>query len=359
MPTNTNTTATAASLLPTLAALVIIIGGMKIAAPLLVPLLLALFIAILIAFPYEWLHRKGAPRPLALCLVLLVFTVIVTLLVSLLSTSIQEFSTRFPLYQDRIREMTTAILSALPVNLPITNATPPDQLVTDYFDPSVAITLAAAVFTGMQSLLANGFLIMIMVIFLLLEAPTLPAKWLAAHRDTAKAKKSWQRLSTAAKNVNHYMALKTATSLLTGVLIAFLLWLIGVDYPLLWGVMAFLLNYIPNIGSIIAAVPVVLLALVQMGIASAAITAFAYLVVNTLIGNFIEPRIMGKGLGLSTLVVFTSLILWGWVLGVVGMLLSVPLTLAMKIALDSHQNTRWMATMLGPPIADPPAKPEK
>ncbi|MGR3914871.1 MAG: AI-2E family transporter [Gammaproteobacteria bacterium] len=330
-------------ILASLAALVIVVGGMKIAAPLLVPLLLALFIAILIASPYAWLQRKGVPRALALLGVLMVFCGVVFLLGSLVGSSAAEFSERFPYYQRRLREMTTGLLGWLDYGgLDVSGS-----LLAEYFDPGKVMGLAAAVFSGMQNLLANSFLILITVVFILLEAPTIPDKWRAARRD---ADRSLGRFRDAARNVNRYMAIKTATSLLTGALIALALWVIGVDYPLLWGVSAFLLNFIPNIGSIIAAVPVVLLALVQLGPGAGAMTALAYLAVNAGIGGFAEPRMMGKGLGLSTLVVFISLILWGWVLGAVGMLLSVPLTLAMKIALDSNQDTRWMAIMLGPRI---------
>lgn len=332
--------------LTSLAAFVIVVGGMKIAAPLLVPLLLALFIAILIASPYAWLQDKGVPRALALLGVLLVFFGAVFLVSSLIGSSAEEFSARFPLYQERLREMTSGLSGWLSRG----GISVAGGQIGDYFDPGKVMDLAAAVFSGMQRLLANGFLIMITVIFILLEAPTIPDKWRAARGNTDDANRSLNRFRDAAHNVNRYMAIKTLTSLLTGALIALLLWLIGVDYPLLWGVMAFLLNFIPNIGSVIAAIPVVLLALVQLGIGACAMTALAYLLVNTVVGSILEPRLMGKGLGLSTLVVFISLILWGWVLGAVGMLLSVPLTIAMRIALDSNQDTRWMAIMLGPRV---------
>ena len=335
-------------ILASLAAFVIVVGGMKIAAPLLVPLLLSLFIAILIASPYAWLQDKGVPRWLALLAVLSVFFGAVFLVGSLIGSSAQEFSARFPVYQERLREMTAGLLGWLGQR----NINIAGSPVAEYFDPGKVMGLAASVFSGMQSLLANGFLIIIMVIFILMEAPNIPGKWRAAHAHAGdgNAEKSLARFRDAARNVNRYMAIKTSTSLLTGALVALLLWFIGVDYPLLWGVMAFLLNFIPNIGSVIAAIPVVLLALVQLGVGASTVTALAYLVVNMAVGSFIEPRMMGKGLGLSTLVVFVSLILWGWVLGVVGMLLSVPLTIAMKIALDSNQNTRWMAIMLGPRV---------
>jgi len=346
-----------AGILTSLAAFVIVVGGMKIAAPLLVPLLLALFIAIIVASPYAWLQDRGVPRWLALLAVLTVFCGAVFLVGSLIGSSAQEFSARFPVYQERLREITAGLLGWLGQR----NLSVADSPFADYFDPGKVMGLAASVFSGMQSLLANGFLIIIMVIFILMEAPNIPGKWRAAHAGAGagagdgdgagdNAEQSLARFRDAARNVNRYMAIKTSTSLITGALIALLLWLIGVDYPLLWGVMAFLLNFIPNIGSVIAAIPVVLLALVQLGVGASALTALAYLTVNLTIGSIVEPRMMGKGLGLSTLVVFVSLIMWGWVLGVVGMLLSVPLTIAMKIALDGNQNTRWMAIMLGPRV---------
>jgi predicted PurR-regulated permease PerM len=122
---------------------------------------------------------------------------------------------------------------------------------------------------------------------------------------------------------------------------------VGVDYPLLWGVLAFLLNFVPNIGSLLAAIPALLLALIQLGISGTLWALLGYVVINNVIGAVIEPRFMGRGLGLSTLVVFLSLVFWGWVLGPVGMFLSVPLTMMVKIGLDSNEQTRWIAVLLG------------
>jgi predicted PurR-regulated permease PerM len=129
--------------------------------------------------------------------------------------------------------------------------------------------------------------------------------------------------------------------------------IIGVDFPILWGLLAFLLNYIPSIGSIIAAIPAVLLALIQLGIGEALFAGLGYLVVNFVMGNIIEPRFMGSSLGISTLVVFLSLVFWGWVFGPIGMLLSVPLTMSIKIALDSKENTLWLSTLLSSGIPSP------
>jgi predicted PurR-regulated permease PerM len=123
--------------------------------------------------------------------------------------------------------------------------------------------------------------------------------------------------------------------------------IIGVDYPILWGLLAFLLNFIPTFGSILAAVPPVLLAVVQLGVGEAFFIAIFYVLVNVIVGSVLEPRFMGKGLDLSSLVVFLSLVFWGWILGPVGMLLSVPLTIMVKIALENSEDTRWIGVMLG------------
>ena len=124
--------------------------------------------------------------------------------------------------------------------------------------------------------------------------------------------------------------------------------MLGWDYPVLRGLLAFLLNYVPNIGSIIAAVPAVLSAAVQLGSGAALQSAAAYLVANVLVGSIVEPRFMGRGLGLSALVVFLSLVFWGWVLGPVDMFLSVPLTMMINVALDSRPGTHWITVLLGP-----------
>ena len=143
-----------------------------------------------------------------------------------------------------------------------------------------------------------------------------------------------------------YLGVKTAMSLLTAICIWLLLTIVGVQYAVLWAVLSFLLNYIPNIGSILAAIPIVLQALLLNGFTEGIIVLVSLVVINVLIGNVIEPKIMGKRLGLSILVVFLSLLFWGWLLGTVGMLLSVPLTMALKMGLESNPTTRRYAILL-------------
>ena len=214
----------------------------------------------------------------------------------------------------------------------------------DIFNPSSALAVAGNTLGAFGNLMTNSFLILITVIFILNEEIHFSSKLRNAVPGGQKTAAAPNRFT---QSVNKYMAMKTLVSLMTGLIVMISLWLIGIDYPVLWGLLAFLLNFIPNFGSILAAIPPVLLAVVQLGVPYAVVTAVVFLVVNVVIGNFIEPRIMGKGLNLSSLIVFLSLIFWGWVLGPVGMLLSVPLTMTVKIALESFEETRWVGVMLG------------
>lgn len=322
------------------ACFVIVVAGMRAASDILVPLILSAFIATVSAPPLFWLKRKGVPTPLAIFIVIAVIIFIGLGVGALVGTSIEKFVHDLPLYQENLRELLGSSLEWFNViGIDIGGGG-----VMEAFDPGDAMKLVSGLLTGLSNALTNGFLISFTVIFILLEASTFPTKLRSA---LAEPERSIPYFEKFVNNVQRYMAIKTWMSLLTAGIIIVWLFIIGVDYPILWGLLAFLLNYVPNIGSIIAAVPTVLLALLQLGPGAALLTALGYLAVNMVVGNLLEPKVMGKGLGLSTLVVFLSLVFWGWVFGSIGMLLSVPLTMTIKIALDSGEETRWMSILLG------------
>jgi predicted PurR-regulated permease PerM len=223
------------------------------------------------------------------------------------------------------------------------------ELVMGQFDPAMVIRLVVSTAGSIGQLLSNGILILLTVVFILLEASSLPGKVARAFgSDLAhQSTEARARFQVVIDSVRTYIALKTAISILTGLLIAVWLWFLGVPYAGLWGLFAFLLNYIPNIGSIIAAIPALLIAWLDLGWLPALACGAGFLAVNLVIGNFIEPRVMGRGLGLSPLIVFCSMVFWGWVLGPVGMLASVPLTMAVRVALEGFDDTRWLGILLG------------
>jgi predicted PurR-regulated permease PerM len=254
-------------------------------------------------------------------------------------TSLNDFLSALPVYQERLSEKSAAMLLRLrSLGLEVS-----DQGLIGYFDPANAFDIVAKALTRLSGLLTNIFMILLTVVFILFEASAFPRKLYSALNNPEE---SFDRFSKFRESVNRYLALKTLFSALTGIAIWIWLTVLGVDYSLLWGLVAFLLNYVPNIGSIIAAIPAVLLAMIQLGTSSALLTCLGYVLVNVVIGSVIEPKFMGRGLGLSSLVVFISLVFWGWVLGPVGMVLSVPLTMIVKIALESNEDTRWIAIVL-------------
>ncbi len=323
------------------AAFVIVVAGMKSAESILVPFLLSMFIAIIAAPPMFWLKDRGLPTGLALLVVLACIVVVVTLIAILVGTSINDFTKDLPVYQQRIKEDFSDLIHVLDRF----GVTLPDEILLDSLDPGAIMGLAASLLTSLSGLLTNAFFILLTATFILLEASSFPTK-LRSLFD--KPESSISQFSKLTENIKRYLAMKSIVSLLTGIIITGWLAIIGVEYPILWGLLAFLFNYVPNIGSIIAAVPAIMIAFVQSGIGLATSALIGYLVVNIVVGNMIEPKVMGRSLGLSTLVVFLSLVFWGWVLGPVGMLLSVPLTMVVKIALESYDQTHWIAVLMGP-----------
>ncbi len=322
-----------------MAAVVVVLAGIKAAAVIVEPFLLSIFIAIIFAPFFGWLNAKGLPSGLSLSIVVVSLLFVITLVGMLIGSSVQDFNTNLPTYESRLNEQ----FAALSTMLEGYGLSLPNQELGTMFDAQRIMHFAAGGLKSLGSILTNGFVILLTVVFMLLESTQLAEKIDEAdgEKDTIK------HLDVIIDKIKHYMVLKTLVSMMTGALIWLMLMLFGVDYAVLWGVLAFFLNYIPNIGSLIAAVPAVLLAIVQLGFLSAIEITVGYIIINTIVGSVIEPKIMGKGLGLSTLVVFLSLIFWGWLLGPVGMLLSIPLTIMAKIAFDAQPNTRWIAIMLG------------
>jgi len=324
------------------AAFVVVVAGMQAAASLLVPFLLAAFIAIICLPPLNWLTARGIPSGVAVLVIALVIVLTGLLIGAFVGSSIADFSHNLPSYQERLKALTGGALNWLTgMGISISS-----ESVLAALDPSAAMGMAGQLLAGLGNALTNTFLILLTVVFLLIEAAALPHKWHAM----GKYAPSIQGFETFVLSVGAYFSIKSWVSLATGVFIAIWLAVIGVDYPILWGLVAFLFNFVPNIGSIIAAVPAILLALVQLGGGEALVAGLGYVIANVVMGNVVEPKFMGKGVGLSTLVVFLSLVFWGWVLGPVGMLLSVPLTMIIKLALESGEHTRWLAILLGPDV---------
>lgn len=325
----------------TLAALVVIVWGMQWAKVLLVPLLLAVFIALLAVQPVLWLQRYRVPSIVAALVVLLVIMLILTALGTIVGASIAEFTAALPSYQERLDLLVQRLLSLAARHM---DGDRRIEGLSDIVDPGWAMGLVAYLLNGLRDVLTNIFLILFTVVFILLEATSVQTKVRAAF---GRRPDTFEQAAVFVNNLRRYLGIKTAVSVATGVTAGVLTSAVGLDFPLLWGMLAFLLNYVPTIGSIIAAVPAVLLAVVQLGFGEAAAIAIGFVAINIGFGVFLEPRLMGYGVGISPLIVFTGLVFWGWVFGPVGMLLSVPLTMTLKLAMESDERTRWIAILLG------------
>ncbi|MEE3199207.1 MAG: AI-2E family transporter, partial [Planctomycetota bacterium] len=219
-----------------------------------------------------------------------------------------------------------------------------ESFLAQHLNAETVMSWLARALSALTGVIADAFFIFVTVLFILGEASTFAGKLELAF---GKGQKTLGPFEEFLNSVNRYLIIKTGTSILTGVVVWIFLAILGVKFAPLWGLISFLLNYIPTLGSILAAIPPVMLALVDIGLGGAVGVAAGQAVINVAIGNVLEPRLMGKELGLSALVIFISLAFWGSVLGIGGALLSVPLTVAVKIALNVREDTRWLAILMG------------
>jgi predicted PurR-regulated permease PerM len=318
---------------------VIVVAGMNAAASIINPFLVSVFLGILFSPLLFWLKRVGVPESAAVIVIVVGFLAFMLLFMIFMGRSLNSITLKLPAYQSRLAELTATVYAWLNEKGIDVAHTP----LSDFITPRKVMNVFNYGLSILSVLLTNMFLIVLTVLFILLEVPLLPRKLQMAFPDSQGPQSHFK---TFAESVNRYIGFKALFSAATGVSIWALLTLIGVEFAGTWGLLAFLLNFIPSIGSIIAAFPAILWALLQINLSAALWTLLAYLFVNIVIGSLLEPRFIGQSLGLSTLVVFLSMIFWGWVLGPIGMVLSVPLTMVVKLAFASDPRTRWAAIML-------------
>ena len=323
-----------------LAYLVIIIAGVLYAQSFINPMLLAIFLSIVCAQPIIWMKKRKVPSGLAIMIVLSGIIVIFMGFADIIGTSVSSFSSVAPVYEKRLEEIWLNFIQFFNERgIEVTG-----EKLSEIIAPGKVMGYTAGALSQLGGVMSNAITIFFLLLFLLMELDSFSIKTRAIASNTNV---SVSYLNTIGKSIRHYLSIKTVMSLLTGFIIWIGLLIVGIDYAIIWALIAFLLNYIPNIGSIIAALPAVLFALIQLGAGGAIWTIVIFVSVNMIVGNLIEPKIMGQGLGLSTFVVFVALIFWGFVLGTVGMFLSVPLTMSIKIMLEQKDSTKWIAVFLG------------
>ena len=319
------------------ASIVVIIAGMKAMSNLILIILMALFITAISLSPFLWLKKKKVPEIFSLIIViLLIFGVLYTFSL-LLASSVSGFKEKLPFYEERFGVLWMSIHQWL-VELGLIDQN--GSLMNLVKSTNLMKSSGGAV-AGLGKLLSDPFLVLFVYIFMMLEVSIFGQKMKLISPGTLGG------MQIIITNIKRYFSIKLLTSFFTGLFIYIGLLFIGVDFPLLWGLIAFILNFIPSIGSIFAAIPAVLLAFLQLDPFSGLMTGVLYLIVNMLIGSIIEPPLMGRNLGLSPLIVFLSLLIWGFILGPVGMLISAPLTMIMKIIFDHRQQTSAVGIIIG------------
>jgi len=393
-----NKSASAMRALLALACVVVIVAGLRAAAEFFIPVMLGLFIALLSLPILNFLHHRGLPRPLALLATIAIDLLILGAIVFVGLGVIGDFQEETPKYAKRLREQASDFSERMDAYLvrfekfwqnlevreepgePRSEEGPADRpsqetleetpavafgpeatdLVPEitfrrlfdlYFDTDrlVGFVGQVDVVSRITSLTTKSFFALIVMIFVLAEAGGYLQKVREVNRIRGPDLGRYQSIS---RDIQKYLAIKTGASVATGMLAMFACKLFGIDFPILWGLVAFLFNYVPAIGSIIAAIPPVLLALILYGFWPAMGVLGCYLAINIVIGNFLEPMFLGDRFGISTLIVVISVLFWGFIWGPVGMLLAVPLTMLLKVMLDSSREFHWIAVMMGKSAGD-------
>lgn len=325
-------------------AVALVLGMAKLAAPVLVPLLLAVFIAVIATPGLRWLRSRGVPKWVALGIVMFVLLDIGSLLALLFTGALEGFRESLPSYQERFL-LLSAELGAWLERVGVGGS---QEAIPDLFDPAKVGAAVRLILSNASGFFATGLLVLLAVAFILLEAGSFMPKLRTAFGLDAAGE---ARLEGLLEAIRRYMLIKSLSSLAVAACVWMWLSLLRIDFAVLWAIIAFFFNFVPVVGNILMMVPAALLAVVQTDLITTMLVIAGYLVINTVIGNVIEPRIMGRGLGISTLVVFIGLLFWGWLFGTVGMFLAVPLTKTLIVALESSPHTRPIAILLGPEIS--------
>jgi predicted PurR-regulated permease PerM len=343
-----------ANLLFMLACLVVVVYGMRFAAAILLPSALALFLTVLSLPVMLWLRERRVPAWISIVLTVLLNMGMIGLLVLIVSQSVSELQAQLPRYIRQFQDLQVSWFAFIESRTDIVVS---QYVTTDIVDPLAFIDFARGAVGRVAQFVTMTFLVFLIMAFMLSEAMVFPAKF---RYIVGPGGASQDRLQKVVTEVQSYLGIKTVVSLATGALLGLWAWVMDLDFPILLGLIAFLLNYVPTVGSILAALPALFMSLILVGsIGHAVLVVMGYVVVNTLFGNILEPTLMGRRLGLSTLVVILSLLFWGWAWGPLGALLSVPLTVVVKIWLENTKDLRWVAVLLDKtPPQEPITAPE-
>ncbi|MDJ0679914.1 MAG: AI-2E family transporter [Xenococcaceae cyanobacterium MO_167.B52] len=331
---------TVGRLLLSLASLVIIIAALKSISQLLGPILLSLFV-VLIVYPIMlWLERRGMARWIAYTLVVLGVIAVGTIFIIFLAVSLTELSITLPKYE----ELLDARLDGLQQWLASHNLRIEDVLELNWFNPQNIFQLLFYLVSILLETVANVGLTLLVFIYMLASAGNF---WTHLRRELAADLPMLKRFSSFGQSIRIYLVIKSWLGVMTAMFQVILMWILGIDFAVLWGVFSFLFNFVPNIGFYIGLIPPVIIAVIKLGITKTIILIFGYTLINNFFDVLIAPHYLGKGLDLSILVGFLGLIFWTWMLGPIGAFLALPLTVMVKkLLLESLPDTQLLASLM-------------
>ncbi len=317
----------------------IIVGGLKLAAPVLAPLAFALFLGILVQPLFQWLLARRVPVFLAVLATMLILGIAIGGVLMIFFGSVGELREVGPTYYKEFQERAAYTVEWWQGK----GITILDWMPAKFRRPEAIVEWLSGGVRSLLRLLSSAAIVLLLLLFLLFEAAALPAK---LARMPPMVRDGLSRFGHVSRELQRYLLIKTAMSLAIGLASGLWLGVLKVDFAVLCGLVALVCHFIPNIGALLAALPAMFLAFAQYDLMKAIAVGVGYLVIGTLLGNLVEPALLGRRLGMSTLVVFFSLVFWGWLWGAVGMFLSVPLTATVKILLERSDSWRWVATLL-------------
>jgi predicted PurR-regulated permease PerM len=322
-----------------IAAIVISLAGMAWLSPVLAPLMLGVFFSALAAPAFIWLVKRKVPRWLALVILIAVLGGVLLGLALLIVVAIRQLSVGWQTYQTEMQQHLQALLGTLrSFNLDaLADTAQPAQLATD------ATNWVLHFLQTMVSVVSDAVFALLVVAFLLLESRHFEARFRAGLGENHPLR---LRLNSFGASMIRYVVARTKLNLLTGFGVGVMYLLLGVDYAVLWAVLAFVFSYVPYIGLTLASIPPIILAFAEYGLGTAVVAGLGVLVINLSIENLVEPAVVGRGLHLSPLFVFVSFFFWGWILGPMGVFLSMPITVILVLVLDSYDQTRWLAQVV-------------
>jgi predicted PurR-regulated permease PerM len=302
------------------AAIVIIITGMKASAGMLNQVLIALLLSMCIIPLPAWLIKRGMTRWLAIVASMVLILIGGFLFSILMVRSISDVVASLPAYEERMNVFYQEFLEFAASN----NINVADLLKRADIGPEKIIGFAGAAVNVLTNFVTSSFIIVLLIAFMVIELVTYSDMIKKGKMDKIMAM-SW--IHSMGGDLRKYVNITAFGGIITAVLNYFLLLILGVDFPFLWAVLSFLMNFVPNIGFIISFIPPALLALVNLGTTQALFVLGGFWLINALVENVFRPVFMKESLNISLLTTFLSLIFWGWVLGLPGAILGVPLTL--------------------------------